>query len=143
MPIDMRRVLLAAIQAALEEPSPAPPRPKSRRPKGRALVLGAGLMTAGRLVARSRGHEIVEVVQRHLDDAREFVLGDHVDAEADEEFDDDDYYEDEFDDDYDPDEPEGEAQDPDDLEREEDEADASPQTEDVPSPRSRGRARVS
>jgi hypothetical protein len=102
-------------------------------------------MTAGRLVARSRGHEIVEVVQRHLDDAREFVLGDHVDAEADEEFDDDDYYEDEFDDDddYDPDEPEGEAQDPDDLEGEEDEADASPQTEDVPSPRSRGRARVS
>jgi hypothetical protein len=56
-PIDMRRVIRAAVDAALEDPAPEPRR-KRRLSAGRALLVGGGLMTAAKLAASSRGREM-------------------------------------------------------------------------------------
>ena len=52
MAIDMRRVAGAALEAAIREATPPPkPEKKRRLSSGRALLLGAGLATAGRIAA--------------------------------------------------------------------------------------------
>jgi hypothetical protein len=66
MAIDVSRVVGAAVQAALE-PAPQPTKPKKRRlPFGRAVVVGAGLFTAGRLIAGPKGRELFASVQDRL-----------------------------------------------------------------------------
>jgi hypothetical protein len=91
MPIDMRRVALAAVQAALEDPSPGSTKnrqkKKSHLSTGRALILGAGLVTAGRVVAGGRGREMLESLQHRVGQNGDADDEDYVDAEGDEDFD--------------------------------------------------------
>jgi hypothetical protein len=65
-PVDIRKVIRAAAEAALEEPE-ADVRPKKRRHSGRrAVMLGAGLVAAGRLLAGGRGGALLGSVQHRL-----------------------------------------------------------------------------
>jgi hypothetical protein len=66
MPIDIHRVVQAAVQAALEDPAPSSPPKKARLSTGRALLLGAGLMTAGRIVVASHGRDVLAAIQDRL-----------------------------------------------------------------------------
>jgi hypothetical protein len=73
MAIDTRRVILAAVEAAIDDVASAAPKPskgKDRRrlPAGRAILLGAGMVTAARLATGSRARELVESVQERLAD---------------------------------------------------------------------------
>jgi len=72
MPIDLQRVLEAAVKAAVEPPVQAAPvsrKTKKRRlSTGRAMLLGAGLVTAGRLVVNHKGQDILERVQQRIAD---------------------------------------------------------------------------
>jgi len=93
MPIDMRRVIRAAVDAALEEPVPQPRR-KRRLSTGRALLIGAGLITAGKLAASSRGREVfgalrdrVEGVEDRLPGSDEDLLEDEEELDEQEELD--------------------------------------------------------
>jgi hypothetical protein len=91
MAIDMRRVALAAVQAALEEPDPGPSKQKRKKrlSGGRAVLIGAGLMTAGRLAAAGRGRGMLESVQQRLGDHElpddEYLDTDVEDEDEDEE----------------------------------------------------------
>lgn len=73
-PVDMRRVIRAAVDAALEDPVPQPKR-KRRLSGGRVLLLGAGLMTAGRLAASSRGREVFGTIRDRMEDVQDKFLG--------------------------------------------------------------------
>lgn len=73
MPVDMRRVIRAAVDAALEDPVPQPQR-KSRLSGGRVLLLGAGLMTAGKLAASSRGREVFGTIRDRMEDVQDKFL---------------------------------------------------------------------
>jgi hypothetical protein len=84
MPIDIRRVIRAAVEAALEDPVPQPRR-KRRLSGGRALLVGAGLMTAGKLAASSRGREIFGTIRHRVEDIEDRVLGADDDLPGDEE----------------------------------------------------------
>jgi hypothetical protein len=64
-PVDIRKVIRAAAEAALEEPADVKPK-KRRRSTGRALMLGAGLMTAGGLVASARGSNVLSSLHGSL-----------------------------------------------------------------------------
>jgi len=83
MPIDMRRVIRAAVEAALEDPVPQPRR-KRRLSSGRALLLGAGLMTAGKLAASSRGREMFGTLRDRWEDLEDSFLGADDDLSEDE-----------------------------------------------------------
>lgn len=82
-PIDMRRVIRAAVDAALEEPAPQPRR-KRRVPTGRVLLVGAGLMTAGKLATSSRGREMFDTLRDRVEDIEDRFLGSHDDLSEDE-----------------------------------------------------------
>ena len=73
-PVDMRRVIRAAVDAALEDPAPQPKR-KRRLSGGRVLLLGAGLMTAGKLAASSRGREVFGTIRDRMEDVQDKFLG--------------------------------------------------------------------
>lgn len=74
MPVDMRRVIRAAVDAALEDPVPQPQR-KRRLSGGRVLLLGAGLMTAGKLAASSGGREVFGTIRERMEDLQDKFLG--------------------------------------------------------------------
>ncbi len=82
-PIDMRRVIRAAVDAALEDPVPRPRR-KRRLSTGRALLVGAGLMTAGKLAASSRGREVFGTLRDRVEDIEDRFLGSDDDLPEDE-----------------------------------------------------------
>jgi hypothetical protein len=121
MPIDMRRPLIAAIQAALDEVQNEPPTKKHRGAgAGKALLIGAGLYTAGRVAVRARGGGMMDAIQQRLPD-----LG----GSDDDQDDGDDVDDEEFDDE----EPEAEGDD--DLDEEsEDEPEPEPEDEAEPEP---------
>jgi hypothetical protein len=150
MAIDMQRPLVAALQAALDEIQAEPPKKRHKVGAGRALLLGAGLYTAGRVVAKGRGSGMLDAIQERLphrdgqgDD------GDVVDEDFDEEFDQDEP-EDEADDDQpegeaDEDQPEGEADDEPEADAGEDEPapDEEDAEDEAPAPkRTRGRSKA-
>jgi hypothetical protein len=83
-PIDVRRVIRAAVDAALEDPVPEPRR-KRRFSAGRALLIGAGLMTAGKVAASSRGREVLGTLRDRVDDIEDRFLGSDDDLPEDEE----------------------------------------------------------
>jgi hypothetical protein len=83
MPIDMRRVIRAAVDAALEDPAPRPRR-KRRLSTGRALLVGAGLITAGKLAASSRGREVFGTLRDRVEDIQDRFLGSDDDLPEDE-----------------------------------------------------------
>jgi hypothetical protein len=65
--VDIRKVIRAAAEAALEEPSTPQPQAKKRRLSGgRAVLIGAGAVTAGRLLVRGRGGGLVNSLQDRL-----------------------------------------------------------------------------
>ena len=71
MPIDIQRVLEVAAKTAVEQAAQAAPtrKPKKRRlSTGRAMLLGAGLATAGRLVISHKGRDILGRVQERIAD---------------------------------------------------------------------------
>jgi hypothetical protein len=74
MPIDMRRVIRAAVEAALEDPAPKPRR-KRRLSSGRAFLIGAGLMTAGKLAASARGRELFGTIKDRVADTEGRLRG--------------------------------------------------------------------
>jgi hypothetical protein len=84
MPIDMRRVIRAAVDAALEDPVPRPRR-KRRPSTGQALLIGAGLLTAGKLAASSRGREVFGALRDRVEDIEDRFLGSDDDLPEDEE----------------------------------------------------------
>lgn len=67
-PVDLRKVIRAAAEAALEEPTPAVKPKKRRLSAGRALLLGAGAVIAGRTLASQRGNGLVQSLQDRLAD---------------------------------------------------------------------------
>jgi outer membrane biosynthesis protein TonB len=68
-PFDVRKVIRAAMEAALEEPATPRVQPHKRRVGGgRAVILGAGLFTAGRLLVKARGHDLVGSVRDRVAD---------------------------------------------------------------------------
>jgi hypothetical protein len=121
MPIDLRRPLRAAIDAALDEALADPPKKKRHGGTGRALLIGAGLFTAGRLVVGGRGRDMLQAIQQRLPDVGQ-ASADDDQPEDDEDFDEyGDEPQDEAEDDFD-EEPQDEA-DEDVDEEPEDEAD--------------------
>jgi hypothetical protein len=102
MAIDLRRTLLAAAEAALEDalgdskPSNGKQRKQPHLKGGRALLLGAGLMTVGRLAVAARGSGALDSIRERLAEYEAVHLGrggeefdeDEPEAEWDEDFDD-------------------------------------------------------
>lgn len=117
MAIDLNRVIQATVDAVLEGRESAP-QPLERSGKGRrhglsaprAFLIGAGAVTAGRLVARARSGDLLENLQQRLVDyeQRHFKGDEENDDEylEDHEFDEDD---EDYGEDYD-EEPEAEAE---------------------------------
>ncbi len=85
MAADLRRVILAAAQAALDEAKAAPAVPtksgrnkkkkRKKLPAGRALLIGAGLVTAGRATLGGRGRDLMAGVQDRIYEFEESLLG--------------------------------------------------------------------
>jgi hypothetical protein len=125
---DWQRIIEAAAQAASEDSGPqqagrrgtrdrgrSKRRRRSRLSGGRAFLLGAGLVTAGRVVVAARGRNLLQEVQDRLIEYEERHFGESFDGDAepgrdDQPVDDADEYEDEPEDEYD-DEPEDEYDD--------------------------------
>jgi hypothetical protein len=65
-----QRILIAAAQAAIDEARATPqPRPKKRTlSTGRAVLLGAGLMTAGRIAAGPRARQFLDGLADRVED---------------------------------------------------------------------------
>jgi phosphopantothenoylcysteine synthetase/decarboxylase len=121
MPIDLRKALRAAVEAALEDPTPDVTK-KPRLSTGRALLVGAGLMAAGRLALGHRGQNMLESLQQRL--AENGGHGDEVEDEDQVEGEDEDEVEGDDDDEVeveDEDADEVQAESEDDFEEEEDE----------------------
>jgi hypothetical protein len=71
MAIDMRRIALAAVQAALNQQHSAQSDEKQGKaglPTSRAVLIGAGLMTAGRLALKARGSGLLGSLEQRLTD---------------------------------------------------------------------------
>jgi hypothetical protein len=73
MAIDTRRVILAAVEAAIDDVVSAAPKPRKakqrrRLPAPRAFLLGAGVVTAARLATGPRARQLVESAQERLAD---------------------------------------------------------------------------
>jgi hypothetical protein len=64
-PVDIRKVIRAAAEAALEDPADVKPNKRRLSPR-RALMLGAGLMTAGGLLSGARGSNVLGSLQEGL-----------------------------------------------------------------------------
>ena len=96
MAIDMRRVAEAAIEAAIKEATLGPKPKKRRLSTGRALLVGAGLATAGRIAAGPKAREMFGRVRERIADADLFgeEPSDEV-TDDDEELEDEGEYEDE------------------------------------------------
>ena len=65
-----QRIVIAAAQAAIDEARATPhPRQKKRKlSAGRAVLLGAGLMTAGRIAAGSRTRQLLGGLADRMED---------------------------------------------------------------------------
>jgi hypothetical protein len=65
-----QRIVIAAAQAAIDEARATPqPKPKKRKlAAGRAVFLGAGLMTAGRIVAGPRARQLLGGLADRVED---------------------------------------------------------------------------
>jgi hypothetical protein len=68
VPIDLQRILEAAAKAAVEEQAASRRTKKRRLSTGRAMLLGAGLATAGRLLVGHKGRDMLGRVQERIAD---------------------------------------------------------------------------
>ena len=96
VPIDLQRILEAAAKAAVEEQAASRRTKRRRLSTGRAMLLGAGLATAGRLLVGHKGPDVLGRVQERIADFKSVEDGEPEAAED---------YEDELED-YEP-EPDG------------------------------------
>jgi hypothetical protein len=72
-----QRIIVAAAQAAIDEARSSPPqKPRRSLPAARALLLGAGLMTAGRIAAGPRARQLLDGLADRLEDLEARVVGD-------------------------------------------------------------------
>ncbi|MDQ6820140.1 MAG: hypothetical protein M3076_07360 [Actinomycetota bacterium] len=79
----MRKVILAAVEAALEDVIPSPEEKKRHRlPAKRAILIGAGLMAAGRVAVK--GRRLMGTMSDRLGDIRDRVAPDDDDLDPDE-----------------------------------------------------------
>lgn len=91
MALDLRSVIRAAVEAAIDEvsaplsegaksmksPKSLSSKPKKRGlPAGRAMLLGAGLMTAGRLATGGRARHALDALGQRLENFEERYLED-------------------------------------------------------------------
>jgi hypothetical protein len=128
MPTDLRSAVLKMAADALKQsgsqPEPAPEAKKPLLSTGKAILLGAGLGTAGAAVISARGRELVESLRDRVE-GQEDEQSDEPEAGEEDDFEDEEYDEPEaeededFEDEDDYDEPE--AEEDDDFEDEEDE----------------------
>lgn len=101
MPLDVNRIAQAVAEAVLEDqgskrPAQQPPRKHKLITTPRALLLGAGLFTAGRLVVGPRARDLVGNLQdRLVEFERSHLTDDGEDPEGEGDFDDDEEFEDE------------------------------------------------
>jgi hypothetical protein len=133
MAVDLRRIALAAVDAAFDQQQESTIKKRKRRhlPATRALLIGAGLMTAGRVALSGRGRRLLDSVEERL---AQFELRDgdaDLPPEEDEEFEDEEFGEPEDEEEpgaYDEEEEEPEAyedeEDPEDYEGDEEEPEA-------------------
>jgi hypothetical protein len=156
VPNDLQRILAAAVKAALEEPAQAAPssrKSKKRRlSTGRAMLLGAGLVTAGRVVVGHKGRDMLGRVQQRMADSEWLADGgsdDEVEDYEDYEPDRDAAHEEELadedkevDDDTPDEEQESDADPEQDEDEAEDEAEDEPGPERPGAPRKRRRGRA-
>jgi hypothetical protein len=152
MAIDMTRVIQAVAESVLDEKGSGSDNGKQRSEKGakrgrsapRAFLIGAGLFTAGRLVAGSRGRDMLENLQDRLVDYEQRHFGSDKEDEEPEAAEDEDF-DDEYDEDEEPEAAEDEdfEEEPEAEEGEEPEAaeDEDFEEEDEPEPPRRRRAR--
>jgi hypothetical protein len=133
MAIDVTKIIQAAAEAALDGQGAGPQQqPEKGRRKGltgpRALLLGAGVYTAGKVLVRARGGGLVEGLQERLADFEDrHLAGEDEDLSDDEDFDEgedfddeeDEEPEDEYDEDEEPEDEEPEDEEPEDEEEEE------------------------
>ncbi len=90
MPVDMQRVILAGVQAAIEE-SKIERQRKRHLPAGRALLFGAGLVTAARLATSARGRGMLGSLQSGVSRLQDQFLddGEYDEPEDEEDLDED------------------------------------------------------
>jgi hypothetical protein len=95
MAFDARRVIVAAVEAALDDGVSAakPDKKRSRLSGGRAFLLGAGLVTAARLASGSRGRELLESVQDRLAEWEERLIEDEDENDREDDREDEDWEE--------------------------------------------------
>ena len=90
MPIDIQRILESAAKTAVEQGAQAaraPSKPEKRRlSTGKAMLLGAGLATAGRLVVTHKGRDMLRRVQRQIADSKWLEDREPADAEDNEDY---------------------------------------------------------
>ncbi len=145
MPIDIRKALSAALEAATQQPQAPAPQPEPRKPRlttGKALLVGAGVVTAGKLVAGPKAREMFDSLQQRIEAAGAEPTEDQADEDFDEEDFDDEEPEDEADEDFDDEEPEDEAdEDSDEEDDEEDRRHGSESRRRRQRPRARARGR--
>ncbi|HEX8975006.1 MAG TPA: hypothetical protein VF781_00720 [Solirubrobacteraceae bacterium] len=124
MPADLRSAVLKLAENALKQSGSAPqPPPEPKKPvlsTGRAIVLGAGLATAGQALLSGRGRALMGSLRDRVEDqtGHEDEQYEGPEAEDEEDFEDEDDYgepeaeeDDDFDDEDDDEEPEAEADD--------------------------------
>ena len=126
MPMDLSHIIQAAAEAALRDqgsPQQAKNKSNDKKRKGltapRALLLGAGMFTVGRLVVGSRGRHVLEDLQERLAIYESEHFGPDG-QEGDEALEEDDEFEEEPED-YEDEEPEGEYDQDEEPEGEDDE----------------------
>jgi hypothetical protein len=95
MAFDLEHVVEAAAKAAIEDSpestSAGPRRPKRARrglPAGRAFLIGAGLVTVGRLMLAARGRNLLENLEQRLVEYEERLGGDGAGPLTDEDYED-------------------------------------------------------
>jgi hypothetical protein len=83
MAIDARRVISAAVEAAVQDVMSDGSKGRKRRglPAGRAFLLGAGAVTVARLASGPRGRQLMESAQERLESVQE-RLADYVEDGA-------------------------------------------------------------
>ena len=71
MAVDLQRVAKAAVDAALQQPTAKADvkKPRLRLSGGRAFLVGAGLATAVRLIAGPKGREMLESLERRIEES--------------------------------------------------------------------------
>jgi hypothetical protein len=128
MPIDFERVIQATVDSVLDNRASAS-QPAKGAEKGkkrglsttRAFLIGAGAITAGRLIVGSRGRDMLGNVQQRLIDYEQTHFGSGDDEEYDDE---EEEFEDEEPEDFEDEQPE--AEEDEDCDEEEDEPEPRP-----------------